>query len=171
MNRRSTWLLTVVATMVAMAPLSGCLFAADLLNPATAASLGFTINNPVGSVVVVFKNDTDQPAIFFAFQQNDTTQVNTARGFQVGVDPNSDSNEVMNCPTGRISLGAPQADGTVAGDQSAAVGATVVAYTGDAVREGVDYQCGDVIVYRVSVRPGGDPASDFVITASVRPGG
>ena len=174
MKCRSTWLLA--GTVVALAPLTGCIFAADLLNPAAISAIGLdpnSINRPVGTVLVVFVNDTELPAIFTAFQQDDPTEVGTPpsfRSFQVGVDPNSNSNELLNCPTGRISLGFPQADGTVNGDVSVVVGATVVAYTGDQVLEGVDYLCGDLIEYRVSVIPGGDPATNFVVTARIIPG-
>ena len=121
-------------------------------------------------MLVVFVNDTDQMATFAAFQQSDPTDVDTARSFQVGVDPNSNSNEVLSCPTGRISLGSPVLTGTGGVNLSVQVGAVAVSYTGDAVLEGGDYLCGDVIEYRVSVIPSGDPASDFVITARVRPG-
>ena len=56
------------------------------------------------------------------------------------------------------------------GPEAARVGATVVAATGDPVLERRDDLCGEVIEDRVSVIAGGDPTSDFVITARVRPG-
>ena len=173
MNRRSTWLLSAFAVVLAFAPITGCIFAADLINPAAIAAVGLdpnSINRPAGTVLVVFVNDTDQMATYAAFQQSDPTEVDTARSFQVGVDPNSNSNEVLSCPTGRISLGSPVLTGTGGVNISVQVGAVAVSYTGDAVLEGVDYLCGDLIEYRVSVILGGDPLADFEVTARVVPG-
>lgn len=173
MKRSSTWLLPVLTAVMALAPLTGCIFAADLINPAAITALGLdpnSINLPVGTVLVVFVNDTDQPAIFTAFQQTDPLDVNSGRTFQVGVDPDSNSNEVLSCPTGQISLGAPVVAGTVGTAANVLVGAAVAVFTGDPVLEGVDYLCGDLIEYRVSVIPGGDPLADFVVTARVVPG-
>lgn len=171
MNRRSSCLIAASIAVFALASSSGCFVAADLLNPAALATFGFdpsTIQPPVGTVIVVFVNDTDQPAIFHGFQQDDPDDDTTASTFDVQVDPNSNQNEVLSCPTGLVSLGLPALAG--GGADSAHVGATQVTFTGAPVREGRDYLCGDVIEYRVSVIPGGDPASDFVITARVRPG-
>lgn len=171
MNRRSSRLIVASIAVFGLASSTGCFIAADLLNPAAIATFGFdpsTIQAPVGSVIVVFVNDTDQPAVFHAFQQDDPDDDTTASTFEVQVDPNSNQNEVLSCPTGLVSLGLPTLAG--GGNDSAHVGATEVAFTGDPVLESRDYLCGDVIEYRVSVIPGGDPASDFVITARVIPG-
>lgn len=171
MIRRSSRLIAASIAALGLASSTGCFVAADLLNPAAIATFGFdpaTIQSPVGTVIVVFVNDTDQPAIFHAFQQDDPDDDTTASTFEVQVDPNSNENEVLSCPTGLVSLGSPVLP--AGGPDAAHVGATVVAFTGDPVLESRDYLCGDVIEYRVSVIAGGDPTSDFVITARVRPG-
>lgn len=171
MNRRSSWFIAASIGVFGLASSTGCFLAADLLNPAAITAFGFdpsTIQAPVGTVIVVFINDTDQPAIFHAFQQDDPDDDTTASTFEVQVDPNSNENEVLRCPTGLVSLGSPVLPG--GGNDSAHVGATEVTFGGDPVRESRDYLCGDVIEYRVSVIPGGDPTSDFVITARVIPG-
>ena len=145
MNRRSTWLLIVSAVFVVPVLLGGCIFAADLINPAAITALGLdpnSINRPVGTVLVVFVNDSDQPAVFTAFLQTDPQDINTARTIQIIVDPNSNTNEVLSCPTGQVSLGTPRLV--------------------DPVLEGVDYLCGDLIEYRVG--------ADFVVTAQIIPG-
>ncbi len=64
MDRRSMWLLVVSAVFMAPVLLSGCIFAADLINPAAIAAVGLdptSINRPAGTVLVVFVNDSDQP--------------------------------------------------------------------------------------------------------------
>jgi hypothetical protein len=150
--------------------LGGCIVAADLINPNTLGLLGFnidTVRSRPGNIIVVFENNTDQVAIFGAYRQLDPADTATAFTFVVQADPMDTANEVVTCPAGLVSLGAPGAMGETAGAQ---VGGMAVNYTGDPLQEGLDYSCGDLIVFTVNAAAAGDNQQTFVITARVIPG-
>ncbi len=150
--------------------LGGCVVAADLINPSTLQLLGLnidTIRPRPGNIIVVFENNTDQPAIFAAYRQSDEDEISTAFSFIVEADPMDTSNEVVACPVGLVSLGAPNAMGETLGAQ---IGGTAVNYSGDPLQEGVDFVCGDVIVFTANPIAAGDMNQTFEITARVIPG-
>lgn len=151
--------------------LGGCVVAADLINPSTLQLLGFnvdTIRPRPGNIIVVFENNTDQPAIFAAYRQSDPADVATAFSFVVAADPMDTANEVVACPVGLVSLGAPAAMG---GDTvGAQIGGAAVNYTGDPLQQNVDFVCGDVIVFTAVAVATGDMNQAFTLTARVIPG-
>ena len=144
--------------------LSGCVLAADMINPAFLFSVGI---DPVlvlpqsGTVIVTFRNDSGAPAVFYAYELTDARNPAAGgRNFSVEVPRGQVRNEVLFCPVGVISLGVVGADGTTADTTGAqvfgaadAAGADV-AYEGTPLRAGVEYSCGDVISVRL-VRGGG----------------
>jgi hypothetical protein len=144
--------------------LSGCVLAADMINPAFLFSVGV---DPVlvlpqsGTVIVTFRNESGAPAIFHAYEvKNAQNPAAGARNFAVEVPQGQVRNEVLFCPVGVISLGMVGADGATADATGAEVfgaadaAGAAVEYAGAPLRSGVEYSCGDVISIRL-VRGGG----------------
>lgn len=139
--------------------LSGCVVATDLINPSLLTSLGFdpqTVVPPQGKVVVAFQNSTNFNAAFAsAYLKTDfgvNAQVNLVTAGDVG--PGETRNAVLDCPVAIISpapdidnLGATQ-DGILA---VVANGTEVaeVAYLGQPMLNGRDFECGDVILIQL----------------------
>lgn len=138
--------------------LSGCVVATDLINPSFLTGLGFdpqTVVPPQGKVVVAFQNSTSGNASFAsAYLKTDfgvNAEVNLITAVDVG--PGETRNAVLDCPVVVISpapdidnLGATQ-DGVLIAVQTAAE-TVAIAYTGEPLLNGRDFQCGDVILIR-----------------------
>jgi hypothetical protein len=134
------------------APIIGCVFAADLVNPAVLSSLGL---NPAsfaptrGVVVLAFVNDSTVPTRFYAYSLGTAGDLSTASNLVVDVEPSDVRFMALDCPVDAFS------PGNVA---DAAVVATAVlqtdteafefAWEGDVLVAGADFQCGDVIELR-----------------------
>lgn len=87
----------------------GCGFLGDALNPAFLAGIGVdpgTVIPPRGTVIVLFKNETDFAALFHAFEAADALDwTREARNFAVEVPASDSRNEVLSCPVGVFSPG------------------------------------------------------------------
>jgi hypothetical protein len=157
-------------------PAGGCILAADALSPGLLGSLGFDPNvifPARGTIIVVFKNETQATALFSAFETADAGDLSLeTRNFSVSVDPGESRNEVLECPVGALSPGVVTGAGdmlTVDVANAALVfvdaAGTAVAYGGAALISGEDYTCGDVIL--VTLQQFGDA---FGLTVQVIPG-
>lgn len=149
-----------VATVLSAAvlfPSGGCILAADAINPGLFSALGFDpqlIFPPRGTLIVVFRNDTQSPALFSAFETSDLNDLTLdTRNFSVTVDPGASRNEVLECPIGAISPGLVGGEGEDLEIDAANAGivfdegaGTAVAYGGSVLQSGQDYACGDVIL-------------------------
>lgn len=177
-SRRHSLGLALTATV----PLLGsCVIAADLINPALLFQLGLdpgSLRPPPGKVLVVYVNDTDVLVEFQAYQANDPDDL-AGGGVVISaneVPPGENSNDQFECPTGAISLG--QVDANFAVNNTGALvfnqpgAGTAIPYNGTVMREGVDYNCGDVIEFRITAVTGQDQNQQqgFVIRARRIPG-
>lgn len=139
--------------------LAGCVVATDLINPSLLTSLGFdpqTVVPPQGKVVVAFQNSTNFTAAFAsAYLKTDfgvNAQVNLVTAADVG--PGETRNAVIDCPVAVISP-APDIDplgeiqdgilALVATDTEVAE----VAYAGQPMLNGRDFECGDVVLIQL----------------------
>lgn len=181
MTRRSVhWAAAGVVGFTLLLPL-GCGFVTDMFNPSFFSSLGLDPNTIVpakGVVLVSFKNNTDAPAFFVAYQSANALDLTVhSKNFSVQVDPGKSGNQVLECPVALISPGSLGADFKV--DDVAAIvaatGGTVdVTYTAAALVEGQDYRCGDVIDVELfpvaGAAGGGANNAAYLITVRVIPG-
>lgn len=161
-----------------LAPLSGCLLAADVVNPAAWAAIGIdpaTVARPPGVILVAFNNTTRYDATFFAYSMADRLDpTKGARSFAAVAEAGQTANEVLECPVGVISAGTLQADFSV--DTLAATvetgeeqGQVQVAYAGPALELGTAFACGDVIEIRLIEQRVGE-TSQYFISLRVIPG-
>lgn len=169
------------AMVVALFGAVGCPFAADLVNPSILTALGFdrdTIVRPSGSVLVAFVNNTTFSAEFYGYETADPDDLTVdTQTFRSLVGPGENSNEVLRCPTGAISLGIVGDNFTVTptgavvftGGGQGAQG-TPITYNGAQLVQGRDYFCGDVIEYTLNPGAGSDQNAAFAFTARVIPG-
>lgn len=166
--------------------LSGCVLLGDLVNENLVTSLGIDpafIDPAQGVVVVAFDNTTRFPATFYAFSSADRLDLTRdSRNFSVAVDANSQGNEVLDCPVGVISPGelddsfmpstdlAATINGTITDDEgnTETVDATV-AYGGVPLELGESFQCGDLIIVRLS-EVVADTDTTYQISISVQRG-
>lgn len=181
MSSRAARLLGFAAISLALCASSGCVFLADLVNRDVLLQLGVdpdTVLRPSGTTIVVFDNQTSSSVQFQFYQTADPTDLTiSTRTLAIAVDPQSNTNEVLRCPTGGVSLGIVGANFAVTntGATITAAGAqgagTAVTYGGAILREGIDYGCGDVIQFTIAqAAQAGQQQGGFVITARVIPG-
>lgn len=161
----------VGAAVLSVPFLSGCVFATDLINPAALSAVGLdpaTVIRPAGVVIVAFTNRTTQVAEFQWYQAIDPQ--NLSAGVELlttQVFPGDTTNEVFQCPTSLMGLGIVGDDFTVTATGALVfiddAAGTPVVFTGTALREGVDYRCGDLIAVDFVSIPGGDNQFGFVL--------
>ena len=144
--------------------LGGCVVATDVLNPALLTGLGFdpqTVVPPQGKVVVAFQNSTSATASFFsAYLKTDfgaSSEVSQISAVNVG--PGETRSAVLDCPVAVISP-APGIDNFGAIGDGAVIELQTdadlveLAYTGEPLLNGRDFQCGDVILIRATENAG-----------------
>jgi hypothetical protein len=178
--RRKTWYSAFVLCGMSVFTLTGCPVAADFFNPSVFTGLGLdprTITPSQGTLIVLFRNETQSPAVFRAFESSRTSNftAQNSRNFTVGVEAGESRNEVLDCPIRLFTPGAVDAAGVrddVAVLTGTAEAAVTVNYEGAILQVGTDYQCGDVIqVTLTEATTGGDNAeTNFALIVQVIPG-
>jgi hypothetical protein len=172
----------LLAAMLALV-VPGCTLGVDVLNPNALAFLGIDpafVTPPPARVIVAFNNDTDFQASFFVAVSDDTRDpTSNAQGIPGVLDAGDAIANVLECPVGVITPGAPSADfstDTVA-TQVSVVGAdgtelVDVTYTGSPLVFGRDFRCGDVIEVRLVQTEAVDDTqqADFQLRLTVIPG-
>jgi hypothetical protein len=163
MSGNSLRLFLLVACLPLLAPLMGCFFATDLLNPQVLSAVGFdpaTIIPPQGRVVIAFQNSTEYPADFFAVVSDNILDETAPRSVisASNVAANETRTLVVDCPVGDV---LPTA---VLVDVDGAV--TQVDYAGAPLSSGSEFVCGDVIQMRVTQLAAGA----FAIEVQILPG-
>jgi len=179
-KNRVVWGLLATVLLV---PLSGCMIAADLINPDFWGQIGIDsalISQPEGTIIVVFNNQTSTTAYFQAFVLPDATDVTrNSRNLAAQVNGGDLRNEVIDCPIELIAPGSLASDYsintvgatlTVVDDQQTATTVQVEYDTALALQEGVAFQCGDVIEIRLSQTGAAEAEDQFLLTMSVIPG-
>ena len=153
-----------------LTPLTGCLLAADVVNPAAWAAIGIdpaTVARPPGVIIVAFNNTTRFDASFAAFSLVDRNDVTKgSRNFIVDAAAGEAANEVLECPIGLVAPGSllpdfstsPLAATVNAGD----AGVVSVNYEGPALELGTSFACGDVVEIRLTEQRVGDDQAYFV---------
>ncbi len=143
---------------VALLPLVGCALAGDLLNLNFIEQLGIdpaTISPSQGVVMIAFVNNTAAPTVVFsAFSVANTADPRLgSRNFSVTVAAGEVKNEVVDCPVealGPGSLTASFAVNPLAATVITTTGASQVQYTGQPLRLGESFQCGDLVEIALS---------------------
>jgi hypothetical protein len=128
--------------------------ATDLMNPEFLASLGFdpdTIIRPQGRVVIAFQNSSSGVAEFGATLADslNATEEEFDYVYASGVQPNETRTLVVECSVKVITPGAPFGGSSLAVIVTSEEAESTLAYGGDALEEGDDFLCGDVIEIRV----------------------
>jgi hypothetical protein len=160
-----------------LTPLTGCLLAADVVNPAAWAAFGIdpaTVAQPSGVILVAFNNTTRYNATFYAISLTDLDDIlKGSRSFSAEIEAGETGNEVLECPVGAVSPGILYPDFSFS-----EVGATVdageaglvdIPYVGPLLELGTAYSCGDVIEIRLTEQRSGE-AQTFVVSLRVIPG-
>jgi hypothetical protein len=162
----------LVVLSIALAPVSGCQIAGDLIDPAFLSAFGFdpeTVALPQGRVIVAFNNTSRSDAEFFVTSAS--TDLTSTQQASAEVGAGESGNAVFDCPIGLIFPGT--VDGQTVGPAVAvatAMGVVAVPYTGVPIESGRDFQCGDVIEVRLEQIGQGAAAGDFAIRVTIRAG-
>src|ERR1051326_275006 len=114
--RRQSWVQASALGLLCILGGTGCPVAADFFNPNVFGTIGIdpnTVKPPQGTVIVLFKNNTQSPAVFTAFESSTITNFTTqnSRNFSVGVEAGQSQNEVLDCPVRIITPGSFDAAG------------------------------------------------------------
>jgi hypothetical protein len=170
------WLLCGLVAL----PAGGCGVVSDVFAPGLAEQFGLdpaTIKPPQGVLMVSFKNATQSPATFFAFEATDASDLSRGRNFSVPVAAGSVGNEVLDCPVGIVipgSVGASNAISTNAAEVQSSTALTVVTYTGPTLLSGQSFNCGDVLEIGLfsttGSSSGGTATQTYTITVRLIPG-
>jgi len=132
----------MVAGLPLLVPLTGCLLAADLVNPTVLSAVGLdpaTIIPPQGRVLIAFQNSTQGVAAFAAVAYDSALDAILVSATDVAA--NETRTMVVDCPVGAV---IPLMAGTVVNDALAEV-----VYAGAPLVAGTDFVCGDVIEVRL----------------------
>ncbi|MCC6359758.1 MAG: hypothetical protein IT450_13515 [Phycisphaerales bacterium] len=169
--RTHRWFLPVAG----LGLLGGCAIPLDLLNTGLASNLGFdafSISPPEGRVIIAFNNQTGLEAGFFVAYSESASDptLNVKTIFADFVAPDEVRNRVIDCPTGVVTPGDPGGNGDIAafvndGDQG-----VEIAYAGEPLVPGRDFNCGDVIEIRLVQIGTGTDEANFALQIRVYPG-
>ena len=175
MKRVTQAVMHLVAGIVLLVPLPGCIVAADLFDPSFISSLGIdpiTVFPRTGTVIITFSNDTSSTARFRAYEIGDAANPEgNARNFSVDVPAGEVRNEVLDCPVDVISLGTLDASYAATANAATvyATADTEVTYGGSEMQSGSEYECGDVISVRLTQQ--GQESTTFAVSVEIIPGG
>jgi hypothetical protein len=160
MNRRTVRRIIPLVLLVGLLPASGCVLASDLLNRDLLLSFGLdpeTIVPASGVVLVTLTNNTSTVVEFRVLRADDPD--NPAASYDTldaTVLAGETDNKALRCPTGMITLAdvgdndaVDPANAVIVFDAADPTQGTAVAYAGAALREGVDYDCGDIVAYEI----------------------
>jgi hypothetical protein len=162
--------LLIGATLLPVLP--ACVVVGDALNPLFISGLGFdpdTLTADPGTIIFVFDNQSSAALATFEVEYGLNSVGEEDISFELSVaatnaDP-SPANQVIDCPLGEV---LPTGVEIIATADDGTTTTTEVAWTGGTLRNGVDYQCGDVIVFRLVDAPGAE--ADFTLQVEIIPG-
>lgn len=162
--------LLIGAALLPMLP--ACVVVGDALNPQFIAGLGFdpdTLTADPGTIIFVFDNPSSAAQARFGVEYGSNTVDDEDFSFEISIPVSNvaarPANEVIDCPLGEV---LPTGVQIIATADDGTTTTTEVPWTGGTLRNGVDYQCGDVIVFRLVDAPGAE--ADFNLQVEIIPG-
>lgn len=168
--RTHRWFLLLAGLPV----MGGCAIPLDLLNTGLASNLGFdafSISPPEGRVIIAFNNNTNVVANFFVAYSDSASdpEQNVKTVFAQDLGPDEIRNRVVDCQVGIISPGTP-GDGAAAAVIDDGQQGVEIAYAGQALVPGRDFNCGDVIEITLNQIGTGTAEANFLLQIRVFPG-
>jgi hypothetical protein len=152
--------------------LPACVVVGDALNPQFIAGLGFdpdTLTADPGTIIFVFDNASNAAQATFELEYGPDTvgdeDVSLDLSIAVSNEAARPENEVIDCPLGEVLPTGVQII-TTADDGTTTT--AEVPWAGGTLQNGVDYQCGDVLVFRLVDAPGAE--ADFNLQVEIIPG-
>ncbi len=160
----------VVLSLAVCVPLTGCIFAADLISPEFLSTLGFdpeTIVPATGRVIVAFKNDTTGLAGFsalitFSEQASASGEGDVMTLTASDVEAGSTRTLVVDCPFVSVNPLGFAVETTE--------GLAVITYAGNPVLYGEDFSCGDIVEISIAQVAQVDGTTGYEARVRIIPG-